>query len=127
MNADDDQALIGILLMPLFDVRLDVATVVASERPEFDHDDFSLEVAQQQRSAVQPGVVRNLGRFHPDSRIGDNPGQKKSGQQHAEAHEYTPCHRSLLREYSTCRSPDQIYLAIAIAGVGYFVRSVTVI
>ena len=134
MDADDHEPLATIFLMPLFHVRFDIPTVVTTERPELDQDDLALEIGKVESLTVQPRFVVDLRRRHADagSRVSpqekdseENTGQCPSGLLH-------PC---TFPWFGGIRSENEAgrvfnypaYFAIAIAGAGYFVRSVTVI
>src|ERR1041384_1367163 len=131
MYADDYKSLICIFLMPLLHVGLDISAVVAAESPELDHHHFAPQVGQVQGRAVQPSFVRNVRRLHADSRIGHKPSDEHPDQEHIDADQHSPYHGPLPAytrlHYNTVLDQSWIYLAIVIAGVGYLVRSVTVI
>ena len=116
--------------MPLFHVGFDISAVVAAEGPELYHHHLALQVRQMQGRAVQLGFVHNIWRLHVDSRIDDGPGDEHPGQESTDANQNSPYHDPLLLPvllHPTVLGQSWIYLAIEIAGVEYFVKSVTVI
>src|SRR5512146_153922 len=83
-----------------------------------------------ERRAIEPRLVRDLRRLHADSRVRNDPRDKQTDQYDTDSGQDTLYHRLLLPSVPTetsRRGAQQIYFAMAMAGVGYFVRSVTVI
>ena len=59
MDSDNHQALVCILLMPLFHLGFDVATVVAAECPELHKYDLAFQFSRLYRSAIEPNFIGN--------------------------------------------------------------------
>src|SRR5262245_62730279 len=118
MDPDDNESSLSILLMPLFDMGLNVPAIVATESPKLDHHDFAFEVTQMHRVAVQPGLAGKVRRVHSDSSIHDSPNQKEdrkdgSDRRHSLVQHGSPTFRNAaggLFQHSIClrtiRTPD---------------------
>src|SRR5262249_26331305 len=80
MDANDHESALSILLMPLFDMWLNVPAIVATESPKLDHHDLAFEVTQMDRVTVQPRLADDVRRVHTNSCIRDGPSQKEDSE-----------------------------------------------